>query len=742
MLQQLEQRIRWLEQKLRENRYDTRDSVKTEINHRYRMELQSPSMPHLISALCVSTLDPFKDGQVKWFTPMLIAPSTQVDQLPWAHPISPFPGFDDSGCVWVPPAGSKIAILFENADRRAAYYIGSFWTRSRGLQSGSTSDPVDNRQNVWGINIPEYECIWEGSRDGYNLGSNCGDQDLPPWNTENYNGQDIDSIVDFSSNPNSQKLLTNPYIMGFKTPEKHYLKMVDGDHLCNHKWRRVELASGRGNILMMKDDHLHPCGEWAFNGPQMQGYAPMPCDGSNQTAPLENSCHALNPLTGCDEPTDGTDNCESLTPNNPPFANPFYKRKEEMRFYSPPSVLQQFQNNTCELPQSGIQLQSISGMQIVMDDSVDQPQGEPRWKLDFDFGCNDIFKGRMLFRTATGHAIEMNDSESETLLRGDGNGIGIVTATGNSIKLNDYTIGSPDQPIAGGQRRDLLNQAVNVTVPAGASLPTGNTISIQTPDAATGCRGITAQSTAGHILQFADGGNPQASPPRKEGGVPVSQANKAYILLRSGYGLQLLMGDDFDQQNTDQQVIQLLAPQKSNTERGPHMLVMQEKPDGPGLVMLRAGGVYYRSSYDDSIEVVGEDTNPSNKFVQVTNNYIVDVESAYFNHNDITIFQAEQYIILFAGRDCPLPPGSATATGQEAGQNAMDNVLAAAQGQPQKKGPCLFPVIVGKEPYVCPLTNYVHFGVLPDPNDPSKILYNSMSDRVFASASHGPTNQE
>lgn len=733
------------------------------------MEMQTPVLPNMISALCVGTLDPFKEGQVKWYTPLLIEPSSQVDQLPWANPISPFPGFDDSGCVWIPPAGSKIALLFENGERSAAYYFGSFWTRSRGVASASTSDSTDNRQDVWGVDVPEYNCLWEGTRDGYLLGSNEGDQDLPPWNTENYNGQDIDSITDFENNPDSQKLLTNPYIMGFKTPEKHYLKMVDGDHLCNHRWRRVELASGRGNIIMMKDDHIHPGGEWAFNGPQMQGMAMMPVEtqaqmnteGQGQSTKDLSDCHTewTDSFDNCPTTIDGS-TCEETITNQQkqqdqqaqqqeegisqeqPFANPFYKRKEEMRFYDPPEILKQYQGNKCELKQSGVQIQSISGQQIVLDDSVDQPQGEPRWNLDFDYGCNDIFKGKIRIKSATGHGIELNDEEDESLMRKDGNGIGIVTASGNSIKLNDYTVGSTEDPIAGGERRDLLNKSITAQTPEGANLPGGNTINIQVPDAATGCRGATIKSTAGHILQFADGGNPQASPPRKEGGEPISKADKGYILLRSGYGLQLLMGDDFDQENTDQQVIQLLAPQKNNEERGPHMMVMQEQPDGPGLVMLRAGGVYYRSSYDDAIEVVGvEEDNPANKFVQVTDNYIVDVKNAYFNHNDITLFQAEQYIILFAGRDCP-EPKDAQAQGQAASQLAMENVQAAAQGEPQKKGPCLFPVIVAKDPFICPYTNLVHFGVMPDPEDPSKILYNSMSDRVFASASQSAAEKQ
>jgi len=278
----------------------------------------------------------------------------------------------------------------------------------------------------------------------------------------------------------------------------------------------------------------------------------------------------------------------------------------------------------------------------------------------------------------------------------------------------------------------------------------------ENPQQAGEKRGIFMKSTSQHVLEFHDNGNKQFSMPRQHppideetGEIPditEAKADQAFVLLRSGYGLQLRMDDSFSQENTQQQYIQLLAPQKDNTERGPHQMVFQEQPEGPGLVMLRAGGVYYRSSYDDAIEVVGDENNPnpSNKFVQVTGNYIVDADEYYFNHNDLTIFQAEKYIILFAGRDCP-NDGNPENTAASANQAAMENIQIAAesnaQGQPNQlplnKGPCLFPVVVAKSPFVCPFTNFIHYGVMSDPADPThtKLLYNSLSDRVFASAS-------
>jgi hypothetical protein len=42
---------------------------------------------------------------------------------------------------------------------------------------------------------------------------------------------------------------------------------------------------------------------------------------------------------------------------------------------------------------------------------------------------------------------------------------------------------------------------------------------------------------------------------------------------------------------------------------------------------------------------------------------------------------------------------------------------------------------------VCPVTGFVHFGVIADPADPTRLLHNSLSDRVFASKSKDK-NQE
>ena len=87
------------------------------------------------SAVVISTFDIWKQNRVQFYTPILDDGTTQVDALPWASPISSFGGFDDSGVSWVPPPGSKVFIIFENGLNGSAFYIGTSWTRTRGLMT-------------------------------------------------------------------------------------------------------------------------------------------------------------------------------------------------------------------------------------------------------------------------------------------------------------------------------------------------------------------------------------------------------------------------------------------------------------------------------------------------------------------------------------------------------------------------------------------------------------------------------
>lgn len=660
--------------------YDMRQVVRAEILSNSKVIDQSQMQYGLYTALCVDTLDIWKQNRIRFYSPLFQNPQMKVEQLPWANAVSAMGGFDDTGLTWVPPAGSTVVIMFENGSRSSPYYLGTTWHRDRG-PSG---------QHNWGYNINEYYKIWEGNRNGYLVGPDDGSQVLPPWNTENYNGFDLTSVIDFNSNPEAQRLLTYPNIYGFKTPEKHMIKMVDGDPKCNRKWKRFEIMSSCGNWIMLKDDHLHYAGQWAHpdcGGVVKEGetscvedaYTQNQIDNISSGGTVEEAQNTtdLSPESGKkleENSCEGKKSNKKIIGGHPNTgsprstyykkqigSNPFFKQRQECRPYKGPPTPQ---NNSADLPQSGIQIQSISGHSFVMDDSVEEPSGSPTWDREFDFGCNNKYVGRSYWKSATGHSIELSDVEGEFgsdkgAIRGQDNYIRIKTATGNKIELNDHTQSEPDckgcPPNIAGERR-----------------------------------GILLQSTSNHIIQMSDEGNEQCGPCRVEGGNPVAKAKKAFVKIRSGYGLEMSFNDDSNQQTAENQSIQIYAPHKQNVN-GPHIFRMQEATDpSPGLVFLRVGGNYINMTAINHYTIVG--TNEDSSLIEFVTKYnLVYSKDAYMNITDTShLFLAKDKIILLAGTDCPDPEGGPA-------------------------GPCLAPVCVLKDGAI------------------------RASDRVFASASPDAT---
>ena len=612
----------------------------------------------MIVGLVIETIDIWKQNRIRFFTPILHHPKVKLKELPWANPISAMGGFDDSGLSWVPPAGSFVAIVFENGMRSAPYYIGSIWYRDRGPEG----------QHTWGAEqlMEEYYNVSEGHRKGYLCGPNDESQVLPPWNTESYNGFDLTATQDFADKPEVQKLITYPNIYGFKTPEKHMLKMVDGDPKCNRKWKRIELMSSTGNWLMMKDDHLHYSGQWSHPECGVTD-ADVSCVDGVPEVPYPDLARKLGIDRGLTNPESNTDdadlsdglealakqdaNSRNISPiitgpkeipvcgdkiigghpstGHPKSkyykkqigANAYFKHQNECRPYKGPSTPQ---NNICDLPQTGIQLMSVAGHTMVMDDSVEDPTGKPEWERSmkpFDFGCTDHFDGRMYFKSATGHMIEMSDLEKldTPRVRSEFNGIKLLSAHGNKIELNDH---DETECIAGKKR------------------------------------GITMETTSTHRIEMIDETNEQCAPARREGGVPAPFSKKAYVKIRSGYGLELMMRDDNSQLETQTQFIQLYCPHYDNC-RGPHIHRYQEAKSGPGLVFLRVAGNYIILTTDDKVEVIGDigECSPkANKVEIISNIKLVYTKNFYVNITEKShLFLAKDQILLLAGEDCPQP---------------------------------------------------------------------------------------
>jgi len=593
----------------------------------------------IYSAICVSTFDVWKQNRIQWFSPIFDDPTSEVSKLPWALPVSNFGGFDDSGSSWIPPSGSTVIIAFEGGNNGAAYYLGTTWCRERG----------PGLLSFFNIPIEEYNQLYANKRTGYLCGPNDGSQVFPPWNTESYNGYDIDSIQQLSQDPTILARMTYPNIYGFKTPEKHMVKMVDGDGKCNRKWKRIEIMSGNGNWMMFKDDHLHYAGQWAHPtcvGNEKDGDTscvvgvPNPpifdinSIPTNETsidfstnAPETPPTYQQSEKSGCSSSDRSTiigGEPDTQIRNSQIGRNPFFKQESECRPYKGPQTPQ---NNRCDLPQTGIQILSISGHTFVMDDSVNQPRGNMEWDRSvqpFDFGCDNKFAGRTYWKSTTGHTIEMNDLEriegSTDQVRSDENGIKLKSALGNQIFLCDAV----DGPKCDGR--------------------------------ASAGQGIRMISTSQHQFIMSDEGNERSYACRREGAIPLANANAAYMQLRTGYGLQITLNDSPSQKETQGQSIDIIAPQKT-IENGsrPHVIQLQEGyPDvaESGYIQVRSGGNLFLYAKENALELI-----EGHKIVYVKTNRLDYTENNFFhigrgNH----VVKVDQKIYLLAGRDYPPPP--------------------------------------------------------------------------------------
>lgn len=712
-LSALNARLQSMEAKLSELGYNPRMLVETAFKRQYKTEQQSQALWAPIVAYCVSTIDPLKLNRIRFFSPFLHEPNSRVQDLPFARQVSSMGGHDDCGLTWIPPAGSTVVIIHENGDRRSPLYLGTTFHSNRGPGGNHFPYPIEEFQKI-GCNRGE----------GYLVGANDGSQAKPPWNTENYGGYDAESAEQIETDPDAQRKLTYPNIYGFKTPGKHWAKFVDGDYRCQNHWKRIEIGSACGGGWMcFKDDWLHPGGQWANPKVCNPGKnADKDClqdvavPGVNNNKLLKNIANVEDKDGNFIGPQPG--NC--LLPNgplchvspedDPACANPYFKRLEECRPYRGAPTPQ---NNKLRLSQSGIQFQSRSGHQIVLDDKVEEPKGKKiQWQDEFNFGCTDKSLAKMFFKSCTGHLIEINDKEDVSGLRGVDNGIVCKTATGHQFKMIDHTL---DGCIAGDKRE------------------------------------IVIQSSSDHLLVMHDEGNEQCSPTRAEGGIPTAKAKKAWVMLRSGYGLLLRMDDDASQQDTQNQAITLLAPRKdqpnigvapggqasstgagvpvhANCKQG-HIFRMQLRDADGGFILTSSGGYYICASMNHHITEVGREDCPAHKVNTVFGHYIIVCKQVYVCKSSLEIHIADKYIILGAGKDCPAPPeddAGATTAVQNAltsAQNAIANATNAPPKEPKEPGPCLFPIIVAKCPKKCPFTGFIHWTEL------------SMSDRVFASAS-------
>ena len=393
IVQQLASRLDLLESRFTDSTLDKRNIVQTQYKLKNKVLHQPNGLFGISRAFCVATIDPWRRNRIRIFHPLLHAPGTPVEALPWATPCSSFGGFDDSGVNWVPPAGSTVLVFFENGDRESPFYIGTTWQFDRG--------PNGSKIN---IAIPEFDQISKDHRHGYLVGPDDGSQEYPPWNTESYNNPDFNISnnlqENFYNNTDLETKITAPNIYGFKTPEKHMWKAVDGNAKCNRKGKRLEIMSGNGNLIILKDDHIHgtqwvhpSCGnqtgaEQSICSTTISNFATDPFGEPLETLNCNGSSSNSSILGG--HPGTPVDP-ETRYANANQGTNPFFKHKNECKPYKGPGTPQ---NNKVSLPQSGIQIISISGHMIFFDDLIEETRGQINWEgsfEDFYFGCNNKY---------------------------------------------------------------------------------------------------------------------------------------------------------------------------------------------------------------------------------------------------------------------------------------------------------------------------------------------------------------
>jgi len=282
--------------------------------------------------------------------------------------------------------------------------------------------------------------------------------------------------------------------------------------------------------------------------------------------------------------------------------------------------------------------------------------------------------GRSYWKSSTGHLIEMNDIEKDSKVRGEKNGIKLQSALGNRIFLCDDTV--DEQGIA------------------------------------TQNQGITLESTSKNTIILCDSGNKRSIEARKSNPNTEPKASDAFIMMRTGYGLTLEMVDANSQEETQNQYIRIISPQKDNVERGPHLMMFVERAEGPGQVVLRTGGTFVNVTTDDDINAVGfkvvdEEVvdNDGNKVTFVSkDNASITNQGAHIKVSQTLDYNwGKQLSYVLAGEDYEFED-------EETGET--------------KKGPGIFPVVLAY-----PTID----------GDGNTSFYLRASDRVFVSCSNENT---
>lgn len=489
-------------------------------------------------------------------------PRLKEEKLEIVEPIHPFGGMDDCGSNWVPPVGSQVAVLFSGGLLGQGYYLG---TIPRGEILDERGNPLVGQRS-----IRLFDRRWGSSynyRNEGHLGS-LENEDLPPWSTESYRK------VQRTAAKNQE--VSEPSIYGFKTPEKHMLKMCDGFHDQKLLGKRLLLQSSKGNLLYMKDDILNIPGAYEYGSPEAQPdvvyeESQYVFKGAGEGESIASESHLRGNLyeTYPILPDDGEDPWGKIThtPNDHVVVSSTYLTSGLwLQGEDLPDDFERSLKADPILPMTGVALQSIMGGRILMDDRFDAQD------LEDDDNAYNKFKGiksdedlwsYVKIESISEHSIVLSDQESRGY-RSPFNGIFIESALGNSLSFIDHMDGDK---IRGG------------------------------------LMGVVLQSTTGHQIRMYDGGGElENSKRRKTLGSKVN-GRQARFLIKSGFGQRIEMNDGPIQEEPGDQSLSIIQPDGEGSQNA---IILQNGPDGKQqLVHIKAARLRIDSTASHHIRNVG-----------------------------------------------------------------------------------------------------------------------------------------